>query len=223
MQQMSDKDPNDLSTHWATTAAHSLFVSAIRREMEDYLRIYVDYVVIHGAREDHEILEERRAVIALLLASFIEAIANLFSSFSFSPEQLASIDRMSVVEKFAVVPSFKLKSYAFDRSGALYHDLKSIVKFRNAFVHMRPEFSLEDKRIHKGNVDDLDVLTHAALLKWMSLPNRLVRHLESHDRSGVGSTMVSVSDAWEIDQDWQARLKSLSDRAKKKRDGPTSA
>lgn len=201
------KDPANLSRHWATTIAHASLAEAIQREMDDYLEEYDEIVIEHRGDIDHPRLEERQTVITILLASYIEAVINLYCAFAFNdPEQLRLIDKMSLIDKWVVVPSFRVPSYAFDKSGPLYQDLQSLVKCRNALVHMRPQFSLGDELIHEGNVGHLEKISHESVMRWAVLPLKLVDQIELHDKSDAGDSLSSVSHAWIVSRDWNERL-----------------
>ena len=209
----------NLRPRWSVTIAHSALLDSICREIDDYLSYYAEVIeTVGGEPSGNSRLEERRTVITLLLASYTEAVINMYCAFGFAPDQLRVIDRMPVVDKWTTAPSFRVKSYVFDKSGELYADLRSLVKCRDAIVHMRPQYSVDDELVHSGNAAALEKISHESVMKWIMLPGKLVDLIKAQDKSFAGDTLQSISDVWELSQDWQTRLAFYRDRLRKKKE-----
>lgn len=193
---------------WAVTVTHKSLVEAIQREMDGYLVRYSELVQALGhPNPDHSVLDERRTVIVILIASYLEAIINVYFAFAFNADELEAIDRKPLIEKWTKMPARRLPSYTFDETGDLFANLKALVACRNALVHMRPEFSVDDKVIHGGNGHPLEVVSHEMIMKWAKLPLDLVDNIKKQDKSDAGDTLSSVSDVWMASQGWDDRLK----------------
>ena len=125
------------------------------------------------------------AVIVLLANCMIEALANAYLTEKCDQEQFEALERMSTLDKFAVVPKFFLKEYEFPKGETLYHDLKLLLALRTSIVHPKPKVVVNGQTTHKGNLAK-KVLTSALTTdKCVSLPFRLVEHLCLYDHGAA--------------------------------------
>ena len=88
----------------------------------------------------------------------------------------------------------------------MFKEFEKLVQCRNAIAHMRPEFSVGDKVIHKGNGQPLLAVSHKSIMKWTRLPLELVGIVSAQDKSDAGEALRSVSDAWDVSHGWDERL-----------------
>lgn len=131
----------------------------------------------------HYALEQRRATALLLAASCVEAVANLYLGFKATPEQFAVLERSTFLEKWTVVPSLFLSGYTFPKDGELYHDLKRLHARRNALAHLKEKVSLSGVVLHPGSLPESAGDEHVFVDRCRSLPERLVSHLASFDKT----------------------------------------
>ena len=204
---------------WEFSAGHSVFIDAIEREMEGYTSLYAEIMEKIGHEPSYQpALEERRVVVIMLVAGYIEALINLYCSFRLDPKQLDAMDRLPIPEKWSAVPSFCEPSYQLDKSRELYNDLRNLIKCRNAIVHMRPQFKVGGEIVHHGNGAPLEAVSHDSLMKWISLPLRLAQNLKKYDKSDDGQRLYFVSDVHSLSRDWNVRLQFHCKREREKND-----
>lgn len=195
------------SRRWSVSVPHRALVDAIRREMGEYLSYYAELAYALKREEpDHPVLDARRTVLIILLASYIEAVINLYLSFAFGPEEFKRIDEFSIFKKWTSVPARRIPSYRFDRESEVFKAFESLVECRNSIAHMRPEFMVDGKIIHGGNGQPLIDVSHKSIMRWIRLPLELVDMVSAQDKSDAGQALRSVSDAWDVSQGWDERL-----------------
>lgn len=131
----------------------------------------------------HYTLEKRRATALLLAASCVEAVANLYLAFKATPEQFAVLERATFLEKWTAIPSLFVAGYTFPKDGELYQDLKRLHARRNALVHLKEKVSLGGVVLHPGSFPESSGDEHVFVARCRSLPERLVSHLASFDKT----------------------------------------
>lgn len=142
----------------------------------------------------------------ILLASYIEAVINLYLSFAFGAQEFKKIDELSIFKKWTSVPARRIPSYSFDRESEVFKTFESLVECRNSIAHMRPEFMVDGKIIHAGNGQLLVDVSHKSIMRWIRLPLELVDMMSAQDKSDAGQALRSVSDVWDVSQGWDERL-----------------
>lgn len=174
------------------SAYHSILASALAQHEFEYLEFYAVNSKKHGAMiELLETLEERRMVLVLLASSLIEAVANVYLSLKLDTHEFEFLEMSSPLDKWTIVPGFFLPNYEFPKDGMLYQDLQSLFSRRNGITHMKPEVKRDGKRIHRGNHPPLSESEHKQMLRWLSLPGRLLDHLTKYDNKPPGSTWLA--------------------------------
>ena len=138
----------------------------------------------------HYRLEQGRATALILAASCTEAVANLYLSHKATPEQFALLERARFLEKWTVLPSLFLPTYALPADSELYQDLRRLNRCRNALVHLKEEVSREGQVIHAGSLPGAASDEHIFIGRSRSLPERLLSHLTSFDKTDA---MVQVA------------------------------
>ncbi len=209
-----EKDESNDFKRWSITTGHTTLANAIRREIEAYCRLYVN-TTTNGGNEHHPHLQEHRIVLVLLLASYLEALINLYCSFKFNREQFEALEKMPVIEKWTTIPTFTVPSYDLDKSKDLYKNLKDIFSCRNGIVHMRPEFSVDEHLIHPGNASVLQRITHDSMMEWLKVPLALIQNLGAHDNSHDAGSFLAVSEAHDVSGNWQDFINRLIKHAQK--------
>lgn len=210
---LSDPVPGDASKRrWAFSTGHSVFRDAIVREMEGYLLLRSVIMDEVKTESSHPKLEERRVVLALLIASYIEAIANVYLSFRRDAEQFGKIERSSILEKWSSIPASFVPGYRLDPSSDLFVELKALKECRNGIVHMRPLFEVDGDPIHPGNTHALEAISHESVMRWITLPERLVENIRKFDKTDDAQQLHVRSDVWELRIDWDERTKWLRQR-----------
>jgi hypothetical protein len=165
------------------TAYHATLASALARQMA----AYADYYESHFKRWNDDVelireIEERRIVLIFLTTAYLEAKINVYLSLKMEPAQFELLENARLLDKWVTVPTLFLPKYEFPTGTELFAELASLIKRRNGIVHMKPEVTEGKKRIHKGNHPKA-VAEHDIILKWVSLPTRLLQHLEKFDDS----------------------------------------
>lgn len=175
--------------------------------MEEYLERYAELShALKHEEPDHPVLDERRTALIILLSSYIEAVINIYLAFAFESQEFEEIDWLPILKKWTDVPARRIASYRFDRTGELFKEFERLIQCRNAIAHMRPEFSIDDKVIHKGNGQSLVAVSHKSIMRWTQLPLELVGIVSTQDKSDAGEALRSVSDAWDVSHGWDERL-----------------
>ena len=139
----------------------------------------------------HYALEQKRATAILLAASCVEAVANLYLGFKATPEQFAVLERATFLEKWTVLPSLFLPAYTFPKDGELYQDLKRLLARRSALAHLKEEVSLGGVILHPGSRPKSAGDEPVFVGRCQSLPERLVSHLASFDKTDA-LTMINM-------------------------------
>lgn len=129
--------------------------------------------------------ERRRAVALILAACCVEAVANLYLSLKTTPDQFALLEWAKFLEKWTVVPSLFIPGYSFPKDGELYQDLKRLNSRRNSLVHLKEEVTGQTAGTvrHAGLHPDTASDEHVFVGRCRSLPDRLVSHLASFDKT----------------------------------------
>jgi len=140
----------------------------------------------------HHTLELQRATTLILASCCVEALANLYLAHKTTPEQFAVLERVNFLEKWTVVPSFLVPNYSFPRDGELYHDLKRLRACRNGIIHLKEEVSREGSVMHPGSYPDPGSDEHLFVARCGSLPERLLAHLASFDKTDAVMQLAMV-------------------------------
>jgi hypothetical protein len=187
------------------TCYHSMLWHAVKCAETEYRRIYDYYRDRHGktaaavpaANDDPDLqaetcdaVETAKLALIVLLASYIEAVSNLYLSMKLDTAQFELVERSSLLDKWLTVPSFFLPGYQFPAGTSLHEDLVTLIKRRNGIVHPKPELSRDGKVIHRGNLPASEV-EHGKVKKWLTLPKRLADHLHQYDHSQDGEGFFS--------------------------------
>jgi hypothetical protein len=125
-------------------------------------------------------------------AACVEAVGNLYLGFKATPEQFATLERATFLEKWIVVPSLFLSRYKFPKGGELYQGLKRLHARRNAFIHLKEEVRRGGVVLHPGSRPESAGDEHIFVKRCRSLPDRLVAHLASFDKSGALNTIHMI-------------------------------
>ncbi len=131
----------------------------------------------------HYALEQRRATALVLAACCVEALANLYLAHKTTPEQFAILEWTRFLEKWTVLPSLFVPGYSFPKNGELYQDLKRLMVRRNALVHLKEEVSRDGTILHPGSRPDVASDENVFIGRCRSLPDRLLAHLASFDKT----------------------------------------
>lgn len=178
--------------------------------MDEYLSYFAELAVLQKRENpDHSRLDERRTVLIILLASYAEAVINLYFAFAFDAATLKKFDRKSILTKWSKSPAQRVPNYTLDTQ--LYDALKELVDCRHAIAHMQPEFSQGDVA-HRGNYGPLEAVNHERIMRWARLPLELVDNIRAQDKSVAGDSLSSTSDVWAACQGWDDRLKFYRDK-----------
>ena len=140
----------------------------------------------------HYSLEQKCATAILLAASCVEAVANLYLGFKSTPEQFAVLERATFLEKWTVLPSLFVSGYTFPKDGELYQDLKRLHARRNALAHLKEEMSFGGVILHPRSLPESAGDEHVFVGRCRSLPERLVSHLASFDKTDALTTIQTI-------------------------------
>jgi hypothetical protein len=164
------------------TTYHSMIGGAFYKSAVDYLDIYEKHGRGDGLLEASEDVEEAKIILIVCVASYIEALVNHYLSCRLSSEHFALLDKSNVMEKWTVVPSLFIPRYSFSTVDSLYMDLDALVKRRNGIAHAKPPVIEKGKKVRRGKQPRNDI-EHDQVLNWIKLPDRLIEHLRSNDKS----------------------------------------
>jgi hypothetical protein len=131
----------------------------------------------------HYTLEQKRATTLLLAASCVEAIANLYLGLKVNVDQFAVLERATFLEKWTVVPSLLVAGYTLPKDGELYQDVKRLQVRRNALAHLKEGVTVGGVVVHTGSLPESAGDEHFFVKRCRSLPDRLVSHLGSFDKT----------------------------------------
>lgn len=131
----------------------------------------------------HYKLEQRRATALIIAACCVEAAANLYLAQKASPDQFALLEWAKFMEKWMVIPSLFVPSYAFPKDGELYQDLKRLNVRRNALVHLKEEVTRYGAILHTGSRPESASDEYVFVERCRSLPERLLSHVALYDKS----------------------------------------
>jgi len=131
----------------------------------------------------HYAIEQRRATALVLAACCVEALANLYLAHKTTPEQFAILEWTRFLEKWTVLPSLFVPGYSFPKDGELYQDLKRLIARRNVLVHLKEEVSRDGTILHPGSRPDAASDESVFIGRCRSLPDRLLAHLASFDKT----------------------------------------
>lgn len=130
----------------------------------------------------HYRLEQKYATAILLAACCVEAIGNLLLAMKTTPDQFASLQRASFIEKWTVVPPLFLPDYTLPRNGELYQDLKRLQNRRNTLAHLKEEVVRGEAVVHPGSLPESAGDEHVFVGRCRTLPLRLVKHITKFDQ-----------------------------------------
>jgi len=119
-------------------------------------------------------------------------VANLYIGNKATPEQFTLLERATFLEKWTVVPTVFLPDYSLPKDGALYQDLKRLHARRNALAHLKEEVTRDGVVLHPGSLPEAAGDEPVFVGRCASLPERLVVHLSSFDRTNALSTVHIV-------------------------------
>lgn len=131
-----------------------------------------------------DLMEESRIVVILLLATYTEALINLYLSLKMGPEEFAKAEKMPLIKKWSSCPAQFNKDYSLSGDPGLEADLESLIQCRREVVHMTPEVTAGGETVHSGRRIVISPNNHELILKWAKVPLRLVNILTTFDRSG---------------------------------------
>lgn len=131
----------------------------------------------------HYTLEHKQATTLLLAAACVEAIANLYLSLKTSSDQFAVLERATFLEKWSVVPSFVIPGYTLPKNCELYQDVRRLQTRRNALMHLKEKVMDDGVVVHAGSMPEHAGDEHCFVKRCRSLPDRLVSHLASFDKT----------------------------------------
>lgn len=197
---------------WSFTTGHRVFQDALVREMEDYLLLRAIILEELESEPSQSRLDERRAVLTLLIAGYIEAIANVYLSFRCDAEKFKEVERLPLLRKWESVPAAFVPGYRLDPASAIYRELGALIECRNGIVHMRPKFEVDGVACHPGNTQALETISHELVMKWITLPERLIEHVKNFDKTDDAQQLHFRSDVWELKIDWEERVKWIRRR-----------
>ena len=141
----------------------------------------------------HYSVEMREATALILAACCVEAVGNLYLGHKATHEQFDLLERTSFVDKWTVVPSLFVPSYSLPRNGQLYQDLKRLMVWRNALVHLKEEVTaLGGSVLHQGSVPNRASDHHVFVCRCRSLPDRLLSHAASFDKTNAIAAVTMV-------------------------------
>jgi len=128
-------------------------------------------------------LKQKFTTTILLAACCVEALGNLFLAIKTTPDQFASLERASFIEKWTVIPSQFLPEYTLPQDGQLYGDLRRLQIYRNAIAHLKEEVIRGKTVVHSGSLPKTASDEHVFISRCRTLPIRLVKHLIKFDQS----------------------------------------
>lgn len=173
------------------TCYHSSIGGAFYKSAVNYLDTYEKYDQGNGLVEMYDGVEESKIIFVVCAASYIEALANYYLSVRLDPSQFELLEQSPVVDKWTIVPSLIVKSYSFPKGESLYEDLNTLIQRRNGIAHAKPELIVAGKKHHSGNHPRSEI-EHKKVLKWITLPGRLIEHLRTQDQSDEFSTFYGI-------------------------------
>lgn len=174
---------------------------ALNDAVDEYLKVHAKVAQQPPLTEEnvtpelarlHYTLEARRATTLLLAASCVEAVINLYLAFKATPEQFAVLERAAFLEKWTVIPSLFVPGYTFPKDGELYQDLKRLHARRNSLVHLKEKVSSGGVVLSPGSSPKSAADEHTFVARCRSLPERLVSHLASFDKSDAVAPLVFI-------------------------------
>lgn len=153
---------------------HSLLANAVKRRA-------IEYFCMWNEKNDDapspqwELINEERMVLAVLLTTYIEAVANLLLALQITkPDLFNKVEKRPLIEKWTLVPAEFIGGYEFPAKGSLRQDLEQLIERRRAIVHMKPQVSFDGKPVHEGNAFSVSPEDHEMVIRWLTLPGRLV-------------------------------------------------
>jgi len=121
----------------------------------------------------------------VLAACCVEALANLYLAQKTTSEEFAILKWTRFIEKWTVLPSLFVPNYSFPKDGELYQDLKRLSARRNALVYLKEAVSRDGAALHPGLHPDVASDESVFIGRCQSLPDRLLEHLASFDKTDV--------------------------------------
>lgn len=184
MKQNNNTIPTVAPRSMGFSGYHMLLGSTLNQHAKEYQKYYALSHKRHGDMvEMMDSIEERRIVLAILTASLLEAVANVYLALKLNPSQFAIFEMCSVIDKWVVIPSLILPNFSFPKGGDLHESLTTLIRRRNWIAHMKPQVECNGKRVHKGNCPKTSKSDHQLILGWLALPVRLIDNLAKYDTS----------------------------------------
>jgi hypothetical protein len=178
-------------TQTGFSAYHIYLNLALNEAIDEYERTYAEIQNYPQLTKEsppevirlHYRLEQKYATAILLTACCVEAISNLLLAMKTTPDQFATLQRASFIEKWTVAPSLFMPGYTLPRDGELYQDLKRLQNRRNALAHLKEEVVRDEVVVHPGSLPEIAGDEHIFLGRCRTLPLRLVKHVTEFDKS----------------------------------------
>lgn len=137
----------------------------------------------------HYALAQRTITVLVLAACCVEAVGNLYLGHKATPDQFESLESASLLDKWCVLPSLFLPQYVLPKDGVLYQDLKRLISWRNALVHLKETVTGRGGAVkHKGSLPK-QAAEHVFVCRCASLSDNLLKHVASYDKTDVPGTV----------------------------------
>ena len=134
-----------------------------------------------------------RMTIVILTCSVLEAYINYYLALKTTAGQFKILEKAKLIEKWTITPSLFIQDYKFDKSTALYSDLKRLIETRNRIVHTKPYIVNDGELIHEGYFPEWHKSEHQFIKRYFSLPLDLLKQLAGQENSEITSTLAITS------------------------------
>lgn len=152
-----------------------------------------------------EMISSIKHSLVVVVATYLEGIVNYYLSLKMNAEQFKSIERGSLIDKWSGAIEFVVPNYKLEKGKEAYCSLSELINTRNDLIHYKPrivEHIVEPPKssisvLHKGStlkhLDDSHNSDRRKIERWVKLPNQLLDHLLSYDKSDETQAMVKFS------------------------------
>jgi len=146
----------------------------------------IDWDLVTSLNDVHANVTSLKYSLAVLIATFIEGVVNLYLSEKLSPEQFEAIESCKLLDKWTSIINMIEPSYALPKCERTYNLLAILISTRNSLVHMKPRIKDEKGIIQRGNNPTHLKNDHSErklISEWVELPGKLMENLAQKDQS----------------------------------------
>ncbi len=131
--------------------------------------------------EDSMCKKGLRIIIVIETCTLIEALANLYLAFKCDAGLFASLENVSLLEKWCSIPRLFNPKYKLGKSTVLYGNMKTLIQRRNLIIHYKPAIVKNGVTVHKGKLPKKQDNEDKLILAFTQLPIQLLDNLNKFD------------------------------------------